>query len=184
MNRENSAMNVCNQISLNDYVKPVVAVMLLVLVTALLVPDLSFAAEGWDDWGKPGDADGSMVLTDERRNVFLGSSDIYVKLGVAVAAGIIVYVTFLFLFKVLIRKEQPPAKAFVVTFSLLLISWYVVLFVCFSEYTVIQAYAPDISVGDYLQKLNLQLVLFSFLGWVVLSLIVSTLMRGNVTSNI
>ncbi len=174
-------MNICNWILLSNYVKPVVAVMSLVFVAALLVSDLGFAAKGWNNW--PGGGNGSQVLTDERINVFLGSSNINVKLGVAVAAAIIVYVTCLFLFKVLIRKEQPPAKVFMVTFSLLFISWYVVLFICFSEYTVIQAYALDISVGDYLQKLNLQLVLFSFFGWVVVSLIISTLMRGNAVNN-
>ena len=182
MNGGNDAMNLCNRISLNDYLKPVVVVNLLILVTALLAPDLGFAEEGWGSWGDEPD-NGSTVITDERMNVFLGSSDIYVKLGVAVAAGIIVYVTFLFLFKVLIRKEQPPAKVFMMIFSSLLISWYVVLFICFSEYTLIQPYVPDISVGDYLQKLNLQLVLFSFLGWVVVSLIISSLMRGNAVSN-
>lgn len=168
-------MNICNQISFNKYLQSIV-VNLLTLMTALLLPSLGFA-ENW-----PG-GNGSTLLTDERMNVFIGSGDIYVKLGVAVAAAIMFYVTFLFLFKVFIRKELSPTKVFMVIFSSLLISWYAVLFICFSEYTVIQAYASNISVGDYLQKLNLKLVLFSLLGWVIVSLVVSTLLRGNTVSN-
>ena len=174
-------MNVQYQNLIRAYARPILALIGMVLVACVLALDIGYAAEGWDDW--PEEGNGSQVLTDERMNVFLGSSNIYVKLGAAAVAGILVYILFLFVFKSLIKKERPPAKVFTVTFSLLLISWYVVLFFCFSEYTVIQAYAPDISVRDYFGKLNLQLVLFSFVGWAVVSLILSTLMRGNTASN-
>ena len=179
-------MNTCRQIVINDYLKPVVVVGFMIVIVALLMPDLSFAQEGWGDWdsGQDGwDSDPGSQVTDERMNVFLGSSDIYVKSGIAAVAGVIVYVLFLFLFKMLVSKMWSPTKVFTVIFSSLLISWYAVLFICFSEYTVIQAYAADISVADYLKKLNLQLVLFSFFGWVVLSLIISTILRGNAASN-
>ena len=97
------------------------------------------------------------------------------KIGVFILLVVVSYVLFWLAFRFRIRQNKSPAKAFMFFFSLYMFTVFLSVFVCFSEYALLQAYDSDLS---YLSQVNWTLVLIIFFVWVPFSIGITYFLKG------
>lgn len=138
--------------------------------TGLVYHGVSWAQEGDDSgWEEEGDK------IDGYYNIFFKTDDLIKKLGAFFLLISVSYISFWFLFSSLIKKNKSPSKIFTVCFSLFMLAFYLLAFLCFSEYVLIQKYDDQTS---YLSQLNWTFVLIALLVWIPVSLGMTYLLKG------
>lgn len=108
-------------------------------------------------------------------NIILHTENPLIKIGVFLALTVIFYLVSWAIFRFVIMKFKSPAKTFVYCFLGFLLLVYASAFICFSEYTMIQAYDKN---APYISQLNWMIILVSFAIWAIFSLVLTYIMRG------
>lgn len=124
-----------------------------------------------EGWTEPG------VNGKTRYNIFLKTDKFSIKLVVFIALTVIFYLASWAIFRAVIMSLKSPAKTFAYSFLGFLLLVYASIFICFSEYAMIQAYDKD---KLYIFQLNWMVVLVISAIWIIGSLLFTYLMKGKV----
>jgi hypothetical protein len=108
-------------------------------------------------------------------NPFLGTYNLYKKIGVFILLFVALYTAFWLIFGFLIKGDRSPQAAFMCCFIPFMLSVYPVAFVCFSEYTLLKPYDP---VATYIHQLPLPAWGIGALIWVIFSLLMTFALGG------
>ncbi|MFH2044808.1 MAG: hypothetical protein ABIK92_06655 [Pseudomonadota bacterium] len=164
---------------MNRKIQIFIIIVLLALTGSILQWGLishgPFYAHAGDklDWEKG--SEGRDNPSDGYYNILFKTENLLLKVCIFVLIVLVLYILFWTIFNFRIKQNKSPAKAFTVFFSLFMLSIIPAVFICFSEYAMLQTYDSQMT---YFSQINWIYVGLFCCIWVPLSIGMTSFLKG------